>query len=389
MSDNLDGPQLAALIRRVFEPQPDDRSIAVIVDLPDATTPDSPSWYQRRAMAAEWVAQLAPMKSETGLDAHLVLYRNVGTNNADLPELAWTYTGGPLPETADALDKGQAEPFSKVLQTHRLLLAPTKFSATAPLKLAAPQYGFRAATMPGFLPSMLPALKLDYGEINRRVMVLKQLLDHSNSAELVFMVDDGSTYDLTLDLRYRKAHASGGLLPKPGTAGNLPSGETYIVPYEGERDGEPSRSAGQLPVQFGDQVVVYEVKQNRAVSVEGSGPAAKSEAAKLRDEPAYGNMAELGLGVLDDFGVEPVGVILLDEKLGLHVAFGRSDHFGGQVGAAQFSSPAAVVHIDRVYVPAMQPRIHVKSATVQTEEGSGIALMQDDRYVLDFGTVSG
>jgi phosphoribosylaminoimidazole-succinocarboxamide synthase len=33
------------------------------------------------------------------------------------------------------------------------------------------------------------------------------------------------------------------------------------------------------------------------------------------------------------------------EKLGLHIAFGRSDHFGGQVGAAKFSKPEEVVHV--------------------------------------------
>ncbi|NCQ36008.1 hypothetical protein GW813_13240, partial [bacterium] len=42
--------------------------------------------------------------------------------------------------------------------------------------------GFRAATMPGFLPSMVPALRLDYGEINRRVSLLKKLLDTAESA---------------------------------------------------------------------------------------------------------------------------------------------------------------------------------------------------------------
>ena len=40
----------------------------------------------------------------------------------------------------------------------------------------------------------------------------------------------------------------GGLLLEPGTAGNLPSGETYIVPYEGEIDGDPTASRGQMPV---------------------------------------------------------------------------------------------------------------------------------------------
>jgi hypothetical protein len=93
-------------------------------------------------------------------------------------------------------------------------------------------------------------------------------------------------------------------------------------------------------------------------------------------------MAELGLGVLADFGVQSVGELLLDEKLGLHIAFGRSDHFGGQVGAAQFTSPAEVVHLDRVYVPAAQPRISVRSLDLVMASGERVALLRDDRYVI-------
>ena len=77
-------------------------------------------------------------------------------------------------------------------------------------------------------------------------------------------------------------------------------------------------------------------------------------------EPAYANLAELGLGVLGDFGLEPCGEILLDEKLGLHIAFGRSDHFGGTVGPDDFSGPDAVIHLDRVYIQETQPRVNVK-----------------------------
>ena len=67
-----------------------------------------------------------------------------------------------------------------------------------------------------------------------------------------------------------------------------------------------------LPVQHGPDVVLYEIKANRAVKVTGEGEAAKSEADLLNRERAYGNIAELGFGVLSDFGLEPIGQILLD-----------------------------------------------------------------------------
>ena len=81
------------------------------------------------------------------------------------------------------------------------------------------------------------------------------VVDDLAEAARVILRTPADQHELILDLRYRSAHASGGLFPQNGVAGNLPSGETYIVPYEGERTGEPSLSGGELPVQIGDERV--------------------------------------------------------------------------------------------------------------------------------------
>jgi hypothetical protein len=379
--EKLSAAELAALVQRVFAPTEHDHALALLVDLPDSADDDTSLWRARRAMAAEWAMRLEEQQSRLGLQVRLYLYRAVRADNADLPGVAWRCAPRQVPRTAVGLDAGAAEPFRDVFSACRLLLAVTERSATAPLKLAAPTFGFRAATMPGFTAAMIPALRLDYVEINRRVSRLKDLLDRAERAELRFTVDNGGEHVLTLDLRHRTAHASGGVLHTPGTAGNLPSGEAYVVPYEGERAGDPSRSRGELPVQLGDEVVLYTIDNNVAVRASGAGAATQREADHLAREPAYGNMAELGLGVLGDFGVAPTGERLLDEKLGLHIAFGRSDHFGGQVGAARFSRPEEVVHIDRVYLPSMQPRVHAASVDLELPDGT-VPLIRDGRYVI-------
>jgi hypothetical protein len=380
MDERLTGEELVALVRRVFLPQPGERGLAVLVDLPDSAMADNADWLARRTMALEWVDELGARRAELGLDVDLVIYRNVRTNNGDLPERVWLHGGGPLPATADDLNPADQVPLVDVFRTHSILIAPTEFSATAPLKVAGRSFPIRAATMPGFRADMIPALRLDYGEVNRRVGLLKDLLDRSSGADVVLRHPRGDAR-LHLDLRFRTAHASGGLLPSSGVAGNLPSGEAYIVPYEGEREGEPSRTAGILPVQLGPEVVIYRIEANRAVEVLPGGSEAAREAALLIREPAYGNLAELGLGVLAAFGLTPIGEVLLDEKLGLHIAFGRSDHFGGQVAPRHFSAPEAVVHIDRVYVPALQPDVHVVSVDLVMEDGRALPLMRDDDYV--------
>ncbi len=382
MTNKMTANELVALFQRVFEPGPTDRKLAIIVDMPGGPARDNPDWLERREMAAGWAAELNERTADLGLEeVSLVLYPNARANNADLPGAGYLWSGTELPQNEDQLT-GEAVSFETIFDSYQMIVAPTEFSATAPLKMAAKNHAFRAATMPGFIASMVPALRLDYGVIGRKVDKFKELLDKSVACKVDFDVE-GTPYVLNLDLRYRKAHASGGVFKENGVAGNLPSGESYIVPYEGEREGDPSRSSGELPVQFGDEVVVYRVVENKAVEVVSDNAASKEEASLLAAEPAYGNMAELGLGVLGDFGLDPTGEILLDEKLGLHIAFGRSEHFGGQVGPSAFSAPDKVVHIDRVFIPKLQPKVAVPKAVLELEDGEKLTIMENGRFIVE------
>ena len=379
MPETITALELSALVSRVFQPTAEDTRLGIMVDLPDEKVLDDAPWAARRAIAAEWAELLGMQVREAGYETRLLLYPNVHTNNGDLPGRCWIHAGGPVPASAAELDPAASVAMTEIFDTFPMLLALTKFSSTAPLKMAAKKHPMRAATMPGFSAAMIPALRLDYGEVNRRVDILKAHLDRAIGADFVFRRPAGEDR-LHLDLRHRTGHASGGLLPKRGVAGNLPSGESYIVPYEGEVEGDPSRSEGVLPVQFGREVVRYRVERNRAVEVLTRGPESEREAALLAKEPAYANLAELGLGVLAAFGVKPVGSVLLDEKLGLHIAFGRSEHFGGQVGPDAFSSPEAVVHIDRVYVPETQPDVLPAIVDLVFEGGERLALIRDGEF---------
>lgn len=372
--------ELADLVRRVFRPRAEDRGLLIVLDLPDAAAPDNAAWAERRAMARDWAARLEEARGELGLlRVTLAHYRNARRPNQDLPATAAPSERGAAPETADDL-AGKEVPFAELFAAHQIVLAPTEFSATAPLKLLAKRYGFRAATMPGFTPAMLPALRLDWTEIDARCRALKARLDAADEARFVFDSPLGRRA-LTLDLRRRSGHASGGLLAEPGVAGNLPSGESYIVPYEGEVAGDQSRSAGELPLEIDGEPVLFRIARNRVVEVVGDGPAAEAERRELAAEPAYGNVAELGLGILGEYGVKPCGELLLDEKLGLHIAFGRSDHFGGQIGAKDWNDPAKVIHLDRVFIPEVMPRVVVREVDLVAPDGAAAPLMRDGLYV--------
>ena len=381
--ERLNGEELAQLIRSVFSLSDSDKRVALLVDLPDSQTPDTERWKARRGIVWDWTGLLGDQAEALALESvSCFAYPNVHSNNADLPELAYALTRSPESLVADDLpSSGTQAAFTELLSEHQILLAPTEFSTTAPLKLMAKKYRFRAATMPGFSTEMIPALRLDYGEINRRVHAIKEKLDAATAIDIRFIIDGQEATDIHFDLRFRTAHASGGRFPEPGTAGNLPSGESYIVPYEGEKETE-SESAGLLPVQFGEEIVRYRIEKNKAVQVESVGSRSDEERKKIISEPAYANIAELGFGVLKDFGIQPSGSILLDEKLGLHIAFGRSDHFGGAVGVKDFTAPDRVVHIDRIYIPETQNRIQPEEVVLTMEDGTPFILMEQSVYTL-------
>ena len=380
--EKLSSTDLVNLVHTVFPLFPEDRFLGILVDIPENESEDKAEWKDRRTLVEEWIVLLKEGLGDLGLDGIKILtYPSVGSNNADLPKFVYLIRRPPLPkETYEMEIFGIKISFVEIFQKTQIFLAPTQFSATAPLKNAAKQYQFRAATMPGFSPEMIPTLKIDYQEVNRRVWLLKGKLDRAEAAAVVFQAENRGSFSMFFDLRFREAHASTGRFPQKGTAGNLPSGEAYIVPYEGEK-GEISQTEGTLPVQIGEDIVLFTIKTNRAVEVQGEGTNAEQERDHLKREPAYGNMAELGFGVLGDFGIQPSGKILLDEKLGFHIAFGRSEHFGGIVGPEDFSSPEEVIHLDRIYIPATQPRITVQSLILQFADSKEERIMENGKYL--------
>ena len=376
----LSQDDLLLLIGSVFSPGPEDKHLGILVDIPDTISPDNEQWKTRRAMAADWATKIRAVRQKLDLESvDLIFYPNVHSNNADLPPKAYIADKLLVPLIPDTLNNWtNGQDFRSLLSGYQMILAPTQFSATAPLKLLAKELNFRAATMPGFSESMIPALKLNYDEINQRVLCIKNILDPATGMDIHFNLSSGQSCTTHFDLRFREAHASGGRFPESGTAGNLPSGECYIVPYEGEL-GTPSLSSGTLPVQLNNEVVLYKIENNRAVEILSRGPVSEAEKEKINREQAYANIAEIGFGILNDFAIKPVGQILLDEKLGLHIAFGRSDHFGGSVGVKDFSSSEAVEHTDRIYLPEIQDQISIERVDI-CYENQKMSLMIDNQY---------
>jgi hypothetical protein len=357
---------LEKLIVDVFAPQAGEK-VLVMTDLPHDELKDNEMWVQRRTMAEEWHSGFLRLGTKGGFTVFpLLTYPATGANNADLPE------AGRM--------GGKKILFEEVFRDANIAVAMTEYSATAPLIGFTQVFpSLRCASMPRVTRSMeQTALAADYSEVARKAHVLADKLDRSDGAR----VDFSTGHKLYFDLRNRKADPDDGQLHADKTGIrliNLPSGEACIAPYEGELEGQPSRTEGTIPVMDGDELVLLEVRENHIQQVIGQGPRAAKRREYFAIDQARCNLAELGLGCNDKAVIS--GIVLEDEKvLGMHWAYGRSNHIGGVTGVEQFSDPSHVVHQDIVY--AKGGPVEVASLVLEYEDGSSEEIISDAEYTI-------
>lgn len=378
----LKGAELNLLFSQVFGYSASEfgHRIGFLVDVPSAASEDTPAWRERRILAMQWARALA----KTSFHACMVYaYESVGRGNDFIHLVHNIPLLSEIPDHASQLGCVGTElvPVGEVYSRAEFWIALTQVSVTGILKIAAARYGFRAAALPGFSNAMLPALSVDVSLLDLRTRKLAKALTDAHWASLDFDVL-GRHYSLTLDLRYRMGFASSGRFRHNGQTGNLPGGEAYIVPYEGEKIGIVSMTEGILPVSHEGDIALCEVSENRVVCIDGRSAWAESLRKSIEEEPARANVAELGLGILGEWDIRPVGYALHDELLGIHVALGRSEHIGGVTSPADFKSPGHVQHVDYIFHHSIMPAIRIVRGTLGYEDREAVFYL-NDRYVYD------
>ena len=363
MADSFD---LEKLIVDVFGPQAGEK-VVVMVDLPHGELSDHDGWAKRRQMAEEWHAAFQRLGDKHGFSVQpLLTYLATGANNADLP--------------AEGEIEGRTLQFQDVLSNTNIAVALTEYSASAPLIKYSQKFpNLRAASMPKVTRSMeKTALAADYGEVARKSRILAAKLDEAIGARVEF----STGHRVYFDLRNRHAEADDGQLHTDKTGIrliNLPSGEACIAPYEGELVHQFSRTEGTIPAVYEGELVMYEVQENRILEVIGDGPKAAEMRSYFSVDEARRNIAELGLGCNDAAVIS--GNVLEDEKvLGMHWAYGRSDHIGGIVGVSEFGDPAHVVHQDIVY--AKGGAVEIDSLVLEYDDGTAEEIIKDAEYTI-------
>jgi leucyl aminopeptidase (aminopeptidase T) len=237
-----------------------------------------------------------------------------------------------------------------------VFIAPTARSLShTTARKRATDVGARGATMPGVTKDMLArVMAVDFDAVAARSAAVAALLDGADEAQVTCPLGT----DLRLDLRGRPGVPDDGRLTEPGVFGNLPFGEAFIAPLNGEGAFVASSVS---PLGLSDPPATLTVRNGRIVEAEGGlGP---EYLGLLREYGEKGtNLAELGVGTNER--AQLTGNVLEDEKIlgTIHVAFGASAGIGGNVSVP--------IHLDVV----------VLDATLVVD---GRTVLDAGRYVLD------
>ena len=236
---------------------------------------------------------------------------------------------------------GQEPPdeIAELMTKYNVVICPTAKSLThTNARRNACKAGARVGTMPGITNEvMIRTLKADYHKIAERTRLLSDILDEANQVHVTTELGT----DILVPINGIRAISSTGLVTEKGSYGNLPSGESYLMPVEGKTNGVFVVDGSFAAVgKIKEMPITVKVENGFATKIEGG-----VEATKLVNmlEPmgkmAY-NIAELGIGTNDQAIV--TGAILEDEKVmgTIHIALGNNISMGGTVGVG--------IHLDGV-----------------------------------------
>ncbi len=219
-----------------------------------------------------------------------------------------------------------------LMATFDVALCPTSKSLThTDARRAASARGARIATLPNVTEEiMVRCMGADYHAIAARTARLCARMEQTS---VIRVTAPGGT-DVTLPIAGRHAHASSGLFREKGQWGNLPTGEAYLAPLEGQSQGVVVVDGSMAGIGMLKAPIRITIENGLATAIEGG-----EDAARLRDLIApFGdegrNVAEFGIGTNDKAII--TGVILEDEKVmgTIHIAFGDNKSMGGTVRVA-------------------------------------------------------
>lgn len=238
-------------------------------------------------------------------------------------------------------------PITAMMLGYDVIVCPTSKSVThTDARRNACKKGARVATMPNITEDiMIRGLKADYRQIAARTLKLSAILDEGKVARITTPLGT----DLIMPIDGIKAISSTGLILEKGMGGNLPSGESFLMPEEGKSEGVLFIDAAVAGIgKIQSQPIKVVIKDGYAIEFSGGQEARELESSLAKFGKPGMNVAELGIGTNHEASVS--GNILEDEKVmgTIHVAFGNNISMGGTCNVG--------IHIDGVLT---QPNVYI------------------------------
>lgn len=210
---------------------------------------------------------------------------------------------------------------------YELVFCLTKHSLTHTVaRKNANAKGISVITMPGITEDMFlhGAMSADYSKVEAETMEMTGKLTEAKTVT----IRTGKNYELVIPVQGRDGVPSTGVFREPGASGNLPSGEAYIAPPEGEAEGTIEINGSIAGIGLLEHPVVLTIEKGRLVNATGTD--GETLLTLLGDgDGRY--LCELGIGT--NHAARLTGNILEDEKAynTIHIAFGSNHTFGGTI----------------------------------------------------------
>ena len=290
------------ILNEIFAPKPEEKILFLLNKKTD-------SYPESREIALNWFNIFQQMGESTGFSVKKIELDLVNQNNAPLTE-----------EIVDEIKKVN------------IVIALTEYSITSSIATVCFEKNSitRGASIIGMNKKMEDIIfNTNYKEIKDLSIKIENILNRAVGASIKFSSGD----NIYIDLRNRKAGSDRGECVCIGQFINLPSGEGFKSPYEGVKEeksnfGE-SKTEGVLPLKMKNELIKINVKNNKIIDVIGK----TEEAEKLKlffdENESRRNIAELGIGCNKNAKI--IGKTIVDEKVGLHIAYGMSSHIGGKI----------------------------------------------------------
>lgn len=226
---------------------------------------------------------------------------------------------------------GQEPPdmIAELMQKADVVVCPTHKSLThTDARRNAVKKGVRVGTMPGInIDTMVRCLSADYDKVIKLTNFIAEKLKGVSTIRVV--TEKGT--DISMPVKGRQVIPSTGVLRNKGESGNLPSGEVYLAPWEGQSNGKVVIDGSMAGLGMLDEPIAINVRDGYAEEISGGVQA--EQLASMLDKSGRDARAVAEFGIGTNYKAKLTGMILEDEKVfgTIHIAFGNNLTMGGNI----------------------------------------------------------